>query len=163
MQIWSPKANFTRPNDTTPYTSGDLVANSTTAGSVAPMQFLLGGNAQPGMTRIVRARLLKSDPTATNSAFRLHLYQASPTPANGDNGAWSTNKAADYLGFIDFPTVLLAFTDGCAHQGFVAAGSEMLLRLATGTTIFGLLEARAAYTPVANEVFTVTLEDVADY
>jgi hypothetical protein len=41
------------------------------------------------------------------------MYQASPTAANGDNGAWSTDKAANYLGNIDV-TAMLAFTDGAA-------------------------------------------------
>jgi hypothetical protein len=35
----------------------------------------------------------------------------------------------------------------------------MFLRLASGS-LFALIEAKAAYTPVANEVYTVTLEDV---
>jgi hypothetical protein len=42
MQVWNPSASFTRPNNTTAYASGQLVANSTTAGSVAPMAFVLG-------------------------------------------------------------------------------------------------------------------------
>ena len=33
--------SFTRPGDTTPYASGDLVANSTTAGSVVPLTFTI--------------------------------------------------------------------------------------------------------------------------
>lgn len=163
MQIWSIAASFTRPNDTTAYASGDLIANSTTAGSVAPMQFALGGNANPGQTRITRVRLRKSGTTNTNSAFRVHLYGASPTVANGDNGAWSTDQAAKYLGSVDGPTTLKAFTDGCADVGFAAAGSEMLIKLDTGTIIYGLLEARAAYTPAAQEVFTVTLESLEAY
>jgi hypothetical protein len=162
MQVWNLAASFTRPNDTTAYASGDLVANSVTAGSVVPMQFALGGNAMPGTTRITRARLRKSGTTATNASFRVHLYGASPTAANGDNGAWSTDQAAGYLGAIDVAS-MKAFTDGCADVGAAAAGSELLIRLPAGATLYALLEARAAYTPAANEAFTLTLESLEAY
>lgn len=163
MQIWNPSATFTRPNDTTAYSIGDLVANSTTAASVTPMSWALGGNTAPGGTRITRARIVKSNISPTLTAFRLHLYQKTVTVANGDNGAWSSSGAADYLGFLAGPTVLQAFTDGCADAAPATAGAEIIVRLASGSTIFGLLEARAAYTPVANEVFTVTLESLESY
>jgi hypothetical protein len=41
----------------------------------------------------------------------------------------------------------------------------MILKLSSGsgTTIFGLLEARAAYVPAAQEVFTITLECLDGY
>lgn len=163
MQVWNPSASFTRPNDTTAYSIGDLIANSTTAGSVVPLSWVLGGNTLPGGTRITRVRFAKSNTSPTLSAFRLHLYQKTMTVANGDNGAWSSSGAADYLGFITGPTVLQAFTDGCADAGAATAGSEMIVRLASGSTLFGLLEARAAYTPAANEVFTVILESLESY
>jgi hypothetical protein len=38
----------------------------------------------------------------------------------------------------------------------------MFLRLA-GASIFALIEARAAYAPVANETFALTLEDVGQW
>jgi hypothetical protein len=162
MQVWNPSASFTRPNDTTAYASGDLVANSTSAGSVVPMSFPLGGNSMPGTTRVARVRLGKSGTTAINASFRVHLYGASPTVANGDNGAWSTDQAANYLGAIDV-TAMKAFTDGCADVGAAAAGAALLARLPAGATIFALLEARAAYAPAANEVFTLVVESLEAY
>lgn len=165
MLVNNISASFTRPNDTTAYASGDLIANSTTPGSVVPMSFPLGFMSGTGQTRITRARFVKNNTSPTLSAFRLHLYEASPTVANGDNGAWSTNKAANYLGNIDGPTVLFAFTDGCALVGAAAAGSEMIIKLSpgNGSTIFGLLEARAAYSPAAQEIFTITIECLDGY
>jgi hypothetical protein len=160
FQINNPSASFTRPNDTLAYAVGDLVANSTTAGAVVPLQVPLGNIVAVGhgITRITRARLTKSGTSPANANFRIHLYQGAPTPANGDNGAWSSDNALNWLGNIDV-TSMLAFTDGCTGTGSATAGSEMFLRLANGS-LFALIEAKAAYTPVANEVFTVTLEDV---
>lgn len=150
-------ASFTRPADTTAYASGDLVANSTTAGSVAAMGFQ--SNLAGGSGKIVRVRLRKSDASVTNSAFRLHLYSTSTiTAANGDNGAWSTNAAASYLGFIDV-TADRAFTDGAFGQ---SAAVALVYSLASGGRLYGLLEARGAYTPASAEVFTVTLEIEGD-
>lgn len=165
MLISNTSASFTRPADTTAYTIGDLVANNVTAGSVTPMSFPMAQSTGTGQTRITRARFVKSGTTATLSAFRLHLYERSPVCANGDNGVWSTDKAANYLGSIDSPATLFAFTDGCASFGAAPAGSEMILKLSpgSGTTLFGLLEARAAYVPASAEVFTVTIECLDAY
>ena len=145
-------ASFTRPADTTAYASGDLVANSTTAGSVVPMRFDLGVIANGGMVR--RVRIAKSNTSITSASFRLHLYAASPTPANGDNGAWSTDQAAFYMGSFDV-TMDKAFTDGAVGNGVPAVGSEVNFGR---NTYYGLLEARAAYTPASAEVITVELE-----
>ena len=155
-------SSFARPADTVAYASGDLIANSTTAGAVAPMSFPLAGVSGTGQTIVLRTRLSKTSTSAANASFRLHLYEAAPVVANGDNGAWSTSKAANYLGNVDVAS-MFAFTDGCAGYGAAAAGAEMRIRLSAGTTLYGLLEARAAYTPGNAESFTVYLECLDSY
>lgn len=155
-RIATPSANFTRPSDTTAYASGDLVANSTTAGSVTPLSWT-AARVAAGSFMVRRVRLRKSGTSTANASFRVHLYSASPTPANGDNGAWSTDGVANYLGSVDV-TVDKAFTDGAQGIGTPGAGSEISVALASGQTIYGLVEARAGYTPASAEVFTVVLE-----
>lgn len=140
-------ARFTRPADTTAYASGDLVANSTTAGSVAAMQLAVG----PAQRQLRRVRVHKSGTGVTNASFRAHFYGSAPTAANGDNGAWSTSKAADYFGSVDV-TVDKAFTDGAAGQ---ATGE---INFGVAGVLYCLLEARGAYTPASAEVFNVTVE-----
>jgi hypothetical protein len=168
LQIWNPTASFTRPNNASAYSSGQLVANSTSAGSVVPMTFSVSGQSMPGQFRLTRLRLAKSGTTATNAQFRVHLYQGATATtsgivcANGDGGNWSTSQALNYLGSIDV-TSMKAFTDGCCDVGDDAANSEHLIRLAAGVQFYALLEARAAYTPVALEVFTLTLEMVEEF
>jgi hypothetical protein len=151
-----PSASFVRPADTTAYASGDLVANSTTAGSVAPMSWTISrqGSGAGGMIRRVRIR--KTSTGTTGASFRLHLYSASPTPSNGDNGAWLTNRAADYIGAFDC-TIDRVFTDGAAGNGVPMTGSEINF---AADTVFGLLEARGAYAPGNAETITVILEVV---
>lgn len=162
MQLYNIATSFTRPADAAQYAIGDLVANSTTAGSVVPMTFALGNSFAVAQTRITRVRISKTGTSATSANFRLHLYQASPTVANGDNGVWSTDNAANYLGSIDVAS-MKAFTDGCCDVGAATAGSEFMIRTASGKNLYGLLEARATYTPANAEVFTVTLEELETY
>lgn len=154
--IARPSASVTRPADTTAYAIGDLVADSTTAGSVVPMQFAVARIAgASGMIR--RMRLRKTGTAITGAVFRLHLYSAAPTPSNGDNGAWLTNGAATYIGSIDV-TMDKVFTDGASGNGVPTIGSEINFKTGSGTILYGLLEARGVYTPASGESFTCILE-----
>jgi len=157
--IVTPSSNFTRPADTTAYASGDLVANSTTAGSVTALSWTVG-RVSGGAVMVRRARLNKSGTTTTNASFRLHLYDTSPLPPNaGDNGAWLT-AVSGYLGSIDLDisgSNGRVFSDASKVVGAPAVGAEISV-VPTVQTIYGLLEARAAYTPASAEVFTVVLE-----
>ena len=157
--IANPSANFTRPANTTAYALGDLIANSTTNTSVTPLSWTITRVAASSVM-IRRVRLKKSGTSTTNASFRLHLYRTTPaTITNGDNGAWSTSYS-DYIGAFDV-TCDRAFTDA-AHgaSGNPLNGTDICLKLSSGSTIYGLLEARAAYTPGNAEVFTVELEAV---
>lgn len=159
--VANPTANFTRPADTTQYTSGDLVANSTTAGSVVPLT-LTAARVSAGSFTIRRVKLHKSTTTTTSASFRVHLFTTAPaTITNGDNGAFSVSGIADYIGAADI-TMDRTFTDGAAGFGVAMIGSDFSWKLASGTTIRALIEARAAYTPGNAEVFTVTLDVFQD-
>jgi hypothetical protein len=155
--VANPTANFTRPSDTTAYASGDLVANSTTAGSVVAMTLTIARVAA-GSAMLRRLKLHKSGTSVTNASFRVHLFRADPsTVTNGDNGAFSVSGVADYLGAWDV-IVDRAFTDGAAGFGVPLYGSEQTIKLESGTDVFALIEARSAYTPASAEVFTITAD-----
>ena len=159
-RIANPTANVTRPADVTAYASGDLVANSVTAGSVVPMSFV-AARVSGGSLAIRRARLKKSAVSVTLATFRLHLYSILPTVTNGDNAAWASPHSG-YLGSFDLDmagTNGRAFSDSAGVAAAPAVGAELNV-VAVVQTIFGLLEARAGYTPASAEVFTVILECV---
>jgi len=156
--IINPSANFSRPANTTAYASGDLVANSTTAGSVTPLSFSM----TVGEYRVLRARIKRSQATATNASFRLHLYTSSPTLTNGDNDAWLSTESG-WLGFLTTAAAnAVAFSDGgcgiAVWESNTATAPWGVHVTTSATTLYGLLEARAAYTPASGETFTVTLE-----
>lgn len=160
LQVGNISASFVRPANTTAYAAGALVANSVTAGSVVPMAFKLDNSFPMGQFRLTRARLYKSGAVVGATAtFRLHLYQALPTVTNGDGGTWLSSGAANWLGNIDFSS-MLAFSDGAAGTGSCPAGSEQFVRETSGTTVYGLLAALGAYVPASAEAFTVVIEPV---
>ena len=159
MAIRNMTGSFTRPSNTDPYTSGDLVANSVTAGSVTAVEIRHIGNRPAGTAIIRRANVRKSGTSVTNAAFRVHLYRVSTiTCANGDNGAWSTNQVANYIGAFDV-TSMRAFTDGAYGAGVPLNGSESMVKLdAAVQSVWALIEARGAYTPASAEVFTIGID-----
>lgn len=150
-------ASFTRPNDTTAYAANDLIANSTTTGSVVPLTFAPpASNPTGGSGCIRRVRFRKSNPTGTLDV-RLHLYSAPPTLAagGGDNAPWSTNGSSTWIGAVDIYG-RTAFTDGYAGIGVPNEGLE--IPILPGQTIFGLIRTPFTYTPLALETFELTLE-----
>lgn len=146
---------FTRPADTTAYADGDLVANSTTAGSVAALVFAIPTGLGKNI-KIIGGTLQKSDQTdVANSQFRIHVYTSEPTPANGDNGAWSTDIAG-YLGFVDLG-LMIAHTDDAYVRTYTPLVEIISHYMGVNTKLYGLLEADAAYSPASAETFTAGL------
>lgn len=147
--------SFTRPGDTTTYGANDLVANSTTAGSVVPLSFEIPIGL--GKTfKIRELHLSKSTATVANSSLTVHFYESSPTCTNGDNGAWLTTLS-DYIGSITSGT-LEAFSDGAAVTNAVGDANAPSVSLSSGaSTIYALCEAVGAYAPGDAEVFTVQI------
>jgi hypothetical protein len=158
MRAFTRSSAFTRPNDTTPYNSGDLVANSTTAASVTALSWLVG-RSDANVAFIRRVKISKSGTTATNGSFLVHFYATSPVataPTNGDNGAWVTIEAG-YLGSI--AVTVLGHTASSSGWGAAAVNAEIKVPISGAeTTVYGLVTATAAYTPAAQEVFTITPE-----
>jgi hypothetical protein len=156
-------ASFTRPADTTAYAAGDLVANSTTAGSVVPLSFTSAVRTAGDCVRIERARVSKNSTGLTNASFLLHLFESSPTVSVGDNGVFNnvnvlaTNNVLNYVGSIAV-IISNSGSDGATGAGVPSIGSAITISPTSGTTIFGLVQASAAYTPVSGEVFTIALE-----
>jgi len=159
MAIRNITGSFTRPADTTAYASGDLVANSTTAGSVAAVELTHVGHTRAGTGIIRRVTLAKDGTSVTNTDFRVHFFRADPsTVTNGDNGAFSVSGVDDYLGSADV-TIDQAFTDGAWGAGAPNVGSEFMVRLGPALiSLYALVEARAAYTPASAEVFTIGVD-----
>jgi len=153
-------ATFTRPNDANIYAAGDLIANSTTAASVVPLEWV-NPFAAPFTIESLRIRKAVAGTSATNATFRVHLFSVVPTIATaGDNSAIASN-VTDVSGWIaSFQnTVSLGFAGSTScllvpTEGLSAKKAELI---APGASVYGLVEALAAYTPTALEVWTIYL------
>jgi len=92
--------------------------------------------------------------TTSGSQSGVHTgYQCTPV---GDNAAFVPTNAANYAGRFDV-TVDQAFSDGASGNGVPTVGSEINFAV---QTYYALVEARAAYTPISGEVFTIEMEDI---
>lgn len=152
--------NFTRPSNTTPYASGDLIANSTTAGLVTPI-ILTVARKNAGTGRYLRLRLAKSSASLTNASFRVHLFRDAPTTTAGDNEAFSAavnGLAKLYIGYVDI-TMSVAFSDGAMGFGAADLGPCLSFSTAAGSQAnYALIEARGAYAGESAETFTIYAE-----
>lgn len=155
-------ASLTRPSDTNNYADNDLVANSTTAGSVVPLSFTIPVGNGRGI-KIVGAKLQKTGTAVTGATFDLLLFASSPTVTAGDNAAFATTavNTSNYIGTIALPA-MAAYTDDALSvitSGPQTGGFNPLYTYMRSTdTIYGLIQCAAAYTDEASgEVFTATL------
>lgn len=149
--VTNPTSTLTRPADTTAYAVDDLIASSTTAGSVVvpsfaiadaagssvPVRFLLRTNASSGWGNVV---------------LEMNLWTTAPTYTNGDNGAYAASGAANWIGDTQF--VLKQLNDGAVGAADVA----MAIKLASGTSIFWDLKIRTVATPISGQTFTLVAQ-----
>lgn len=157
FKIEKAEASFTRPNDTTAYASGDLIANSTTAGSVVPLEFNVG----KGGFQIHNMVFQKNGTGVTNATHDLEIFCGDTKPTNtaGDNAAFTLANCPKE-GHLSTVVNTDIGTYGACVDGatiFSANWGMFLVGYAETGHIWMFLRAKGAYTPAANEVFTVTL------
>jgi hypothetical protein len=159
--VATPSATFTRPANTTAYSSGQLVGNSTTAGSVTPLSFtaarVTGGNFY--VRRFTMS--FSSHQAMTGTSFRLHLYTVTPAAiTNGDGGTYAVTTANEFCEMDTSSTIPTPGTDVSILYGVPSPGdgNECNGVATGGSIIYGLMEARGAYTPGSSETVTAKLE-----
>jgi hypothetical protein len=144
---------ITRPSNTTAYTAGDVVGD--TSGSAIITLNNIGPSG--GYVLIQSVSLIFSDSAVISGmgSYRLHFYSASPT-AIADNAVFDlvSGERANYLGFVDlatpvdFGSSLYTQTDYPGRLVKLAAGS---------TTLYAELETKGAYTPASASTVLVNV------
>ena len=147
------QVDTTRVNDTNIYTAKDVIGYSVAAGGAVwefPNMGAIGAE-----TIINKASLRIDHATAIASAFRVHLYNATPVSALGDNAAWDLAVAdrVAYQGYIDFGTPI----DEGATQYIQAVGNLLQVTMGATTSLFGYVIPITGYTPVASVVYSAGL------
>lgn len=159
--VAQPLATFTRPNDTTAYADGDVVGDSTSA--VSALRF--PGAAGDGFGGVIRSAHLTSNAIpGTKLNADLWLFNAPPANTYGnDNDAFALNDVDrdKLVGIISLDGATAANVKvSTANYAVIAQGLAIPFKLQkTGseTALYGVLVARNAYTPAAQEAFTVKL------
>lgn len=163
---WIRSANFTRPNDTNAYTIGDVICNSTSA----PVIMTFKTPTIDGSSILMTATVTSSACQATKPYLRLWLFDATVVMDN-DNATFTPTdtEMGTLLDVIAFPDTswlggdLTAGATGnamCNAQNLwlpistVAGDGKLVL---PDNNLYGVLIAGNAYTPVAQEIFTVRI------
>lgn len=150
-QIRRYQVEFTRPANSTAYTAGDIVADSTTGGSYAlkfPVLSPVG--------KIIAARMEADTSVATNGTFRLHFFADSAGLGRlADNAAFTpVDTVYDSLavGYINFTLQAAGTASSQIISHYITSTAvDIPYRLPQGnsaqTKIWGVLTATAAWVP----------------
>lgn len=161
---YSSTLTFTRPENTTAYTAGDVIGIAdagTPANAGSAIHTFTDIGPAGGQIRITASFwyvYLAAVPGSMTS-FRLDLYDSSPT-AILDNAAFSlvAGDRTKHLGYID-----LGSPAARTATLYVQAGSQDLdVKLADGvTSLYGIITTNGGYTPTSAEGFRLRLRAIA--
>jgi hypothetical protein len=143
----------TRPSNTTAYTAGDVVGDTSGSAIISLASFGPSG----GYVLVQSASLVFSDSAVPSgmTSFRLHFYSASPT-AIADNAVFdlTSGERASYMGYIDLPTPQ---DFGSSLYTQVDYPGRMLQLAAGSSTVYAELQTIGAYTPVSASTIAVRI------
>lgn len=149
-------STFTRPSDTNNYTTGDIVANSTTAATLNAITEASLAEGRGGVLQ--NLTLWKTGTGVTGAVFQVLFFSnpAAQIPAN-DNALDNVliANAPFFLGSVNLPA--MATGSGSANTGArTEYGQIALPYTCVGTTLYWTVKCLAAYTDEASaEQFTL--------
>lgn len=146
-------ANFTRPSDTTAYTTGDAVTNSTSAPVVFQLDLGALGAVNGQGIEIRRLSVVSSVKQSTLPLFNVFLSATTFTATN-DNAALDIDDTTQQANGAWFNCDVQNFTASNSRVEYLANPQAMVLA-AADTKLYGTIQAANAYTPVSGEVFYI--------
>lgn len=152
----NPTSTLTRVSDANAYLAQDLVATSTTAGSVV-VPTITASRFSAGAFRVSGLRLSTNKTSGMDTIqLKVRLWTTAPTYTNGDNGVYAVaTGAAGYVGSAIF--ALEQWADGAVAVSPPNELAEFLGALASGTTLAWDVQTLNAFTPASAQTFTLTL------
>lgn len=159
MRIHTPSSTLTRPANTTAYAANDLVASSTTAGSIVVPSF----TAVPvgGMSGYIERIRLATNKTSGMASinFTVRLWSEAPTYTNGDNGAYAVATNEDALLGTFTTAGMLQGATGASVEDAPDIGTRVGFNLSSASRlIYWDLEIESTLTPASAQTFTITPE-----
>jgi hypothetical protein len=143
-----------RPNNTTPYTAGDVIG--TASSQVIKFDGMSTLFAQ-GRGVLIGATVIDNEAPATLASLELWLFTVAPAD-QADNAVFGvTDAELQNLAGI-FPLVNSYAGKASDNAVFISDVRATSYELPGGSdALYGVLVVRNAYTPVGNETFTVSL------
>lgn len=159
--VSSAKSSFTRPSNTTAYAIGDLIANSTTAGSVTRMSWTGATKTGSGGSGIISG-VVVSKTGSVGCTIRIHFLKTDHAVTNGDNGALvlTSLDIDNYIGYMDvsFNGNALTAIGSSAAEVVEFSDKRLDYTLSSGDTIYAVMQAVSAFTPANAGVFSCALK-----
>lgn len=147
-------ASFTRPNDIVAYTAGDVVADSTTQADVIIFPGCGRGNGGSGILQSVG--LLVGASATTQLDADLFIFNVAPTGYGNDNTTFTPSLAALQARVACVQLPVANVRSGNLTAGITGNTVNEALNIAVpykcadnDSSLYGVLIARNAYTPVA--------------
>ena len=148
---FSSQATFNRTADANAYTAGDVVGTGTGAAGGVTTFANIGAAGGDILISDVDLMINLTAVPASMASFRLHLYNATPPSALGDNAAWDlpSGDQTAYLGYIDMGTPV----DVGSSLFVQTSGVNKKVRMGATTSLFGYLVTNGGFTPASGTTF----------
>jgi len=145
--------NFTRPSDTTPYTVGDAITNSTSAPVVFQLDLGALGAVAGQAVEVRKIAVISSAKQAILPLMNIYLSNVTFTATN-DNSALDIADEVMQAGGAWFNTDIQNYTASNSRVSQQNISIPMTLADAD-TKLYGILQDTIGYTPASGEVFTI--------
>src|SRR5574343_518028 len=158
MAAFLSRVTNTRPANTTAYTAGDAIGNSTNA--IWTFEGV-GNRSQHMLITSVDIRINVTAIPSGMTSFRLHLYTASQGSAYADNAAWDlpSGDRATYAGYIDLGSP--ADVGSTLYAQVDQVNKHIKLGGGADPKLYGYLVTNGGFTPAANsEDYVVTIRGI---
>jgi len=139
--------SIVRPNNATPYSANDVV-NDTASANNRLFRFKWALRPNSNSSIVLSSSLEVDSGNTTNGSFRLLLFSDTVGTA-ADNAAWTPAYAnnANFLGSIDYSLDRNQAAGAGAAMSYVTGLNIPFHSIEGGRFIWGVLIAKAAYTP----------------
>ena len=149
--VFKSNTSFTRPANTTAYATGDVITDSTSASTI--LEFTNAGDQNSQFIELSNV-VLTTSKSAGAPGLNLWLFDTEPAVPN-DNAAMTLTDAENntVVAVIPLSNKYTATLNGIVNGGDLTT----MVRLGASESLYGILVATGAYTPISEEVFDITI------
>ena len=147
---------FARPSDTSPYSIGDVVSDSTSA---TTMQAIANAARVSGGSGEIMGIRLSTDKKSITPRIRVHFFSTNGATLSADNAAWQ-DKYADIskrIAYYDMPAMTTPTDTSNSDMSRSVDMTMQIPYICAATSLYFVLEALDAFAPASGQKFTLTV------